>query len=113
MIRIAISVFGDEGRWMDWGWCRLLLVFNDPGTCFFIVFVCDAHIFGLPKKTNCTVCKSYHSLEKRKYGKDGAGHLDDHDQVTGIVPGKARVPPPLQESQTPNSPFRFLVFAYF
>jgi hypothetical protein len=29
---------------------RLLLVFNDPGTCFFIVFVCDAHIFGLPKK---------------------------------------------------------------
>ena len=44
---------------------------------FFIVFVCDAHIFGLPKKkTNCTVCKSYHSLEKRrKYGKDGLATL--------------------------------------
>jgi hypothetical protein len=59
---------------------------------FFIVFVCDAHIFGLPKKTNCTVCKSYHSLEKRKYGKDGAGHLDDHDQVTGSCLARREFP---------------------
>jgi hypothetical protein len=28
MIRIAISVFGDEGRWMDWGWCRFVAGFQ-------------------------------------------------------------------------------------
>ncbi|KAH8755254.1 hypothetical protein BGZ57DRAFT_37760 [Hyaloscypha finlandica] len=77
------------------------------------LFVCDAHIFSLPKKTNCTVCKSYHSLEKRKYVKDGAGHLDDHDQVTGSCLARREFPLHYRnlKPQIPHSGFSYLLIS--